>query len=121
MNIQLTTLLEPTEVSATAGGAQLYHNGTGQSVLLQKVTFTNNTSATTNALSVWWLPSGTAATSAAFLVVNAVNVSPKGPTNDGVYEAICLEGHILAPGDSIWAQAANASQIVAAMSGSLIS
>jgi hypothetical protein len=117
MNISLQTLLEPSYVPAA--NAAIFTNTTGQSVLLQKVTFTNNSNAAVT-LSLNWVPSGGAA-GAANLIVNATSVSPKGPTNDGIYECIGLEGHILAPGDSLWAVAGTADTLVAAISGSLIS
>ncbi len=117
MNIQFSTLLEPTPVPAAA--TAIYTNNSGQNALLQKVTFTDNDTLA-HTLTVWWVPSG-GANGAANMVVNNVTISPKGPTNDGVYEAIVLEGHMLQPGDALWAIADDAAAVIAAITGSLIS
>ena len=117
MNLQLATLLEPTYVANAAGA--LYTNSSGQNAYLQKVTFTNNTN-TAVTLTVWWVPSG-GAHGNGNIVVSNVTIAPKGPTNDGVYEAFVLEGHLLGAGDSLWAVAGSANQVVAAISGSLVS
>lgn len=117
MNIQLATLLEPSYVASAT--TALYTNGSGQSALLQKVTFTNNTNVAVT-LSVYWVPSG-GAFGVSNIIVNAVSIAPKGPTGDAVYECIALEGHILSPGDALWAVASGANEIVAAISGSYIS
>lgn len=117
MNIQFSTLLEPTGVANAA--AAIYTDASGQAALLQKVTFTNNDTVA-HTLTVWWVPSG-GARATTNIVVNNVTVSPKGPTNDGVYEAIVLEGHLMQPGDALHAVADTAAKINAAITGSLIS
>ncbi len=118
MNIQITNLLELTAVPNAAGA--IYTNSSGQSALLQKVTFTNNGTAGAGVtLEVWWVPSGGARGNSNIALLTTV--APKGPTNDGVYEAICLEGHMLAPGDALHAIAGTATALNVAISGSLIS
>lgn len=117
MNIQIGNLLEMTSVASSA--AALYTNSSGQNALLQKVTFTNNGAAAVT-LTVWWVPNG-GSRGNGNMIVNSVSIAPKGPTNDGVYEAFVLEGHTLQAGDALHAVAGSANAINAAISGALVS
>lgn len=118
MNISLQLFKELTNVPDTTA-ATVFTNASGQNALIQKITFTNNSTTAVN-LSVWWVPSG-GAKGNGNLIVNDVTIAPKGPTGDGVYECFALEGHILALGDFLEALSSAANQINMAISGAYVS
>lgn len=111
--IETKNILEGTNLAATA--SVLYTAPTGQAVTMTKATLVNH-SASSQTYSFWLLPSGVGATSDRYLIVQTRAI-PAGAT----YDLAEMRSQTLNPGDSIWANASNATTLALRVNAQVVS